>query len=263
MFSDHEIQNDFPDLRPSNMKRAGRASFENAIGMAWTTYLGGGNPPTFPGKTYFNFDYGDSSFFFVDTRVERVSNKLPDSPTKTILGSAQKSALKDWLQDKNTTSKFKFVMSPLAFTHDFPSVIDSWGGYKTERDEIFEFIRDNRIEGVVFFTGDSHFAYAVELGGAPGGMRGGLYEFSASPISAFDFSLGGFLTDPTFVPEEEREDRLLFEYTGRMGPMSLLGLTRVDTTKAVPEISVEFYDGTTHIFTANLTLEMLRPWESA
>jgi phosphodiesterase/alkaline phosphatase D-like protein len=262
-FPDHEVQNDFPDIRPSNIKHAnGRASFENAIDYAWQKYMGGGNPISYPGRTWFEFDYGDVAFFFPDTRVNRTTIKLPDGPDKTILGSEQKAHLKAWLLAKNSTAKFKFILSPLAITYDFPSVADSWGGFKTERDEIFDFIRDNRIEGVAYFTGDSHFAYAVELGGRPGGIQGGLYEFSASPISAFDATLGGALSSETFKAVEEREDELIFETIARKGPISLLGLARVDTTKAVPELAVDFYDGTQLIYTVSLNMTQMRHWAS-
>jgi alkaline phosphatase D len=105
-----------------------------------------------------------------------------------MLGTEQKTWLKNWLVSKNETAKFKFILSPIAFTEDFPSTIDSWGNYLTERDEILEFIRENHIEGVLLLTGDSHFAYASEINGAPGGKKGGFLEFSASPISAFDHS---------------------------------------------------------------------------
>jgi len=262
MWDDHEVKNNYPDTLGSNMNRA-RGSFEHAIGDSWQLYIGGGNPITQPGKTYFDFDYGDSSFFFADTRVQRSSNALPDGPNKTILGQVQKDYLKSWLLAKNSTSKFKFLLSPLGWTNDFPDAHDSWGGYKTERDEILDFIRVNRIEGVVLFSGDSHFAYAVEIGGAPGGIQGGFYEFSASPISAFDYTLGGFISETIpFKPEDKREDRVMFETIGRKGPMSLLGLVRVDTTKAMPEIVVEIYDSTTKIYDVKLELQQLRPWEA-
>ncbi len=38
---------------------------------------------------------------------------------------------------------------------------DSWSAYLHERERLFDFIRDNRISGVVLLSGDTHFPYVA------------------------------------------------------------------------------------------------------
>ena len=229
-------------------------------------YVGEGNPdPGVPNRTFYELEYGDSAFAVIDTRGYRTSRELPDNANKSILGLEQKQWLLNWLSSKNTTARFKFIVSPLGFTSDMGEVIDSWGGFKTERDEIINYIRQNRIEGVMVLSGDSHFAYVTNIDGAPGGEAGGLYEASASPISAFDRSLGGFRTligipEEAFKPMDQRTDDILFYSEGQKGATSLIGMVRVDTTLPVPEAKVELYDATTLIFNKTLVVTDLRAW---
>jgi len=59
---------------------------------------------------------------------------------------------------------------------------DSWGAYLTERNELFDFIRDEKIEGVVCISGDSHMG---ELNCIPRSQDGGydIYDFCSSPLA--------------------------------------------------------------------------------
>jgi phosphodiesterase/alkaline phosphatase D-like protein len=57
--------------------------------------------------------------------------------------------------------------------------VDTWGSYRTERDEITKFIRGEKIAGVIFLTGDYHLAR--DWSNAKTGLR----EFMAGPIASF------------------------------------------------------------------------------
>ena len=48
-----------------------------------------------------------------------------------------------------------------------PHGSDTWNGYPEQRDEIFLFIKENKIPNVVFLSGDLHcgFSCAVDCGG--------------------------------------------------------------------------------------------------
>jgi alkaline phosphatase D len=61
---------------------------------------------------------------------------------------------------------------------------DSWAVYTAERDELLDFIRDHRIEGVFGISGDSHMG---ELNCVPRSEQGGydLYDFCSSPLANF------------------------------------------------------------------------------
>ena len=59
---------------------------------------------------------------------------------------------------------------------------DSWAAYLHERNEIFDFIRDRKIEGVVCISGDSHMG---ELNCIPRSEVGGydIYDLCSSPLA--------------------------------------------------------------------------------
>ena len=70
-----------------------------------------------------------------------------------MLGTLQKAAFKAALQSK---AKFKFVINGLPIQQFYALPYDRWEGYGAERNEILNFIRDNRIGGVIFLTTDTH-----------------------------------------------------------------------------------------------------------
>ena len=58
---------------------------------------------------------------------------------------------------------------------------DSWASFLTERNRLFDFIRDNGIGGVVLLSGDSHIG---EINVIPWSENGGydLYDLVSSPL---------------------------------------------------------------------------------
>jgi alkaline phosphatase D len=254
MWDDHEVINDW---EPNNLDEFSIEAFTNAITIAWEEYVGGGNPTTPYSANqvyYFDYDYGDTSFFFLDTRSYRSSSEMEDGPAKTLLGAEQLNQLKLWFLAKNATSVFKFLVSPVGWTTDYPITTDSWGGYLNERNEILDFIESNRLTGTVFLSADSHFAYALELKG-PGT---GLYEFGASPIDAFDSTLGipGYYPDP-FKPPEERQDDLFWVDIGSKGSISFIGQVEVNTQAAVPFITVNIWNRDKIAYNLTVTIDQM------
>lgn len=136
-----------------------------------------------PGKPgiYFKQAYGGVDFFFLDGRYHRDATTLPDGRGKTMLGADQKAWLKREL--KASTAPFKILVSGGGWSSaEKESGGDSWGVYMTERDEIFDFIRDQAIGGVVCISGDSHMG---ELNCVPRSDVGGydIYDFCSSPLA--------------------------------------------------------------------------------
>lgn len=253
MWDDHEVANDYPYSITSNLFKINEYSFDKAFKLAWEVFLGGGNPePVRAGtnSTYYSFNYGDSAFFFLDTRLYRDRNT-------TLLGAEQLSDLLAFLSAP--INGFKFVLSPVGLTNDFAArTNDAWAGYLPERNAILDYIDDQNVQRVVFLTGDSHFAYANEVRGRarPAGSRK-IYEVSASPIAAFDYTIGGLYSDVTFLPESQREDNVLFETKGAAAMPSLVGVVRVDTTLAEPEIEIDLYDALKLVYTLKLNATQL------
>jgi alkaline phosphatase D len=178
MLDDHEIDNDW------DQGTAGR--YFDAI-AAWNDYCGVNNPKinaTAPEDItlYYSFDIGSTSFFIMDTRTFRTPNREPsNSETKTMLGAEQLQDLFDWLVSHNS-SQIKFIGTSVPFT-EVSRGSDVWAGRVVERQKILDFIVRNNINGVVFLSGDRHWAGAFKL-------RKGIYEFSVSPLNGF-FSPSG------------------------------------------------------------------------
>ena len=130
---------------------------------------------------YFRQSYGGVDFFMLDGRYYRDRTKLPDTPAKTMLGERQKAWIKREL--KASTAPFKVLACGSGWSSaENESGGDSWAVYRSERDELFDFIRDEGIEGVVCISGDTHMG---ELNCIPRSEQGGydIYDFCSSPLA--------------------------------------------------------------------------------
>lgn len=134
--------------------------------------------PSTPG-IFFKYDYGGIDFFFLDGRYYRDPASAPDSPGKTMLGAEQKAWLKDEL--RASRAPFKVLASGGGFSKA-ERIGDSWAVYTHERNELFDFIRDHRVEGVFGISGDSHMG---ELNCIPWSEHGGydFYDLCSSPLA--------------------------------------------------------------------------------
>ncbi|HET9807615.1 MAG TPA: alkaline phosphatase D family protein [Nitrososphaeraceae archaeon] len=80
---------------------------------------------------------------------------------RTMLGNTQKEEFKKALI--NSDAKFKFIVSPAAIQQTYGNPYDEWEGYGAERSEILNFIRDNKINNVIFITTDKHLSLINEV----------------------------------------------------------------------------------------------------
>ncbi|MFQ5692531.1 MAG: alkaline phosphatase D family protein, partial [Nitrospinota bacterium] len=135
--------------------------------------------PQTPG-VFFRWSIGDVDFFLLDGRTFRDPNALPDGPGKTQLGVRQKRWLKSGL--KKSRAVFKVLVSPGAWTEGKGPGGDSWASFLHERDELFDFIRDEGVTGVFLLAGDAH---RPQMNVIPRSARGGydLYEVISSPLA--------------------------------------------------------------------------------
>jgi len=136
--------------------------------------------PSTPG-IFFKYAYGGVDFFLLDGRYNRDPADAPDIPGKSMLGAAQKAWLKDEL--RASRAPFKVLVSGGGFSKAERGG-DSWAVYTHERDELFDFIRDNRIEGVFGISGDSHMG---ELNCVPRSEQGAydFYDMCSSPLANY------------------------------------------------------------------------------
>jgi alkaline phosphatase D len=72
-----------------------------------------------------------------------------------MLGPVQKKWLMQTL--KESSGKIKVIASPVPFSPGVkPGSKDTWDGFAAERDEIFSFIEDEKIDGVLLMAADRH-----------------------------------------------------------------------------------------------------------
>lgn len=130
---------------------------------------------------YCKQSYGGVDFFILDGRYHRSATDLPDNAAKSMLGAAQKAWLKRELKASRAPFKVLAIGGGWSCAEN-ENGGDSWGVYLTERNEIFDFIRDENIGGVVCISGDSHMG---ELNCIPWSERGGydFYDFCSSPLA--------------------------------------------------------------------------------
>jgi alkaline phosphatase D len=119
-------------------------------------YYGGGASQ--PG-CWFDFSIGDVDFFMLDGRFYRMKGKRHgvNVENPSMLGRAQKQWLFKTLRASKAT--FKVIASPVPWSLGAkPGVagMDTWKGYKEERDEIFSFLHHHRIGGVILIAADRH-----------------------------------------------------------------------------------------------------------
>ena len=160
-----------------------------------------------PAALYRQFSWAGIDFFILDTRRFRSQQTATDGPDKTMLGSGQK----DWFKErlKASTAPFKFIITSVPF---HGSAVDTWGPYRTERDELAGFIRGEKIRGTIFLTGDYHLAR--DMSNAKTGLR----EYMAGPIASF--------TNYQFSPESRARNEKIGNF--HYGDGYNFGLWQVD-----------------------------------
>jgi alkaline phosphatase D len=195
IWDDHETEDNFNSLHP-HIEKALQVFKEY-----WPC------KPADPAALYRHFSWAGVDFFILDTRRFRSRQTMTDGPDKTMLGSDQKVWLKERL--KASTAPFKFIITSVPF---HGSLADTWGGYRTERDEIAGFIRDEKIRGTIFLTGDYHLARDVS------NRNTGLREYMAGPIASF--------TQYQFSPESRAYNEKIGNF--HYGDGYTFGLWRID-----------------------------------
>ena len=175
-------------------------------------YYGGGDKT--PG-VWFDLSIGDVDFIFLDCRFYRQNPKTIDNPS--MLGPDQKKWLKERL--KASTGTFKIIASSVPWAYGTKGGSkDTWDGFPDEREEIFSFIEDNKIEGVVLISADRHRsdAWKMERENAYP-----LYDLMSSKL--------------TNVVSHGLVKGALFGYNEKCS----FGLLSFDTTKADPEMTYD------------------------
>ena len=159
-------------------------------------YYGGGKEN--PG-CWFDFRIGDVHFIMIDGRYYRES---PKDESPSMLGPVQMKWLKKTLTKKPATFTVICNNVPMA-PKVKPGSKDTWDGYPEERTEIYQYIADQKIPGVVILSADRHRSDAYKVDTKIEGMYP-LFEFSSSRLTnqhvhkLIDHSLFGYNEKQSF-----------------------------------------------------------------
>lgn len=133
---------------------------------------------------YTQFSYSDADFFLTDNRFFRSQENLEDSidgksnDQKSYLGEQQM----EWLKNALLTSKatFKFIVSGNQILNEL-NPFESMQHYSFEYNNLLQFLKRHKINGVIFLTGDRHHGEVIRLnreGSYP------LYDITLSPLTS-------------------------------------------------------------------------------
>lgn len=162
------------------------------------------------------FSIGDVDFIMLDCRFYRTD---PEGEAPSMLGPVQM----DWFKRQLLEAKGAFKVLCSSVPWDFRTKggsKDTWNGYQEERAEIFRFLAENAIEGVVLMSADRHRsdAWRIERPDAYD-----LYEFNSSRLTN------------QHVHQTMEEQGAIFSYNAKQS----FGLVSFDTMKAEPEVAYE------------------------
>lgn len=205
IWDDHEVINDWDGATNASLVTWGTKAFRDY----WPL-------PTTSTEIYRSIRWGKGlEVFLLDCRSKRDANVAASNPAKTMLGSAQKTWLKNALLASDAT--FKVIISSVPIRWGKPS-LDGWDGFVHERREILDFIATNKIRNLSFITADTHLLSVHQ-------HRDGIREYMCGP--------GAQLFHPA-VPDDP-------EVRFRASLRNFVKVS-VDPTVSPAKISFEFID---------------------
>lgn len=175
---DHEIEDNWPerqsddDMHKLNAAKYAYQSYQ--VSHSPLLDIRNGRLDGLPDKFWYQFSDGCCDFFMMDVRTERVPKK------GQMVSRYQMDALKSFL--RHAGDKVKVIGTAVPFFPDGGD--DKWSGYPSQRNEILEFIKVEKIRKVVFIAGDVHFSAGCEL----------------SCVGDSDFKVLSFMCSPFFWP---------------------------------------------------------------
>ncbi len=148
--------------------------------QAFTEFQKSHNPKTFgEDANYYTFAHGQHQFFAMDTRFERHDGE------RRLIGPEQKEALFGWLTEHRDQPKFIVTAGP--FVTGIGAEDETWTRpeFKRQRDEIIDFLAQEKLDNVVFLAGDIHGSCHSELTiTTKDGNDLVIHELVSSPINA-------------------------------------------------------------------------------
>lgn len=145
---------------------------------------------------YQSFTVGRVLFVLTDARFNRSPRKVEGATGKTMLGTNQKT----WLKERLLTGKdYDLIVwgNSVPWVGEPEAKSDYWAGYAAEREEIATFIKTHDIRNLCMLSGDAHML-AIDNGSHSGfgppdqdGGRGGFPVFHAASLESVASEKGG------------------------------------------------------------------------
>jgi alkaline phosphatase D len=147
-------------------------------------------------------------------------------PERTILGDVQWAWLRDRLEDPAT---IRIIGSGIQIIQDYDidDSWESWGDSPLERERLYALIRDMGIPGVVFVSGDMHFAELTRHPDDPLGYP--TYDLTASGLDRNETEGEGQWINPNRVGE-------------LLNSRTKFGIVEIDWDLPDPEIHLQIHD---------------------
>lgn len=121
------------------------------------------------------FEKGPCAFFVLDVRWDRKDGK-------TMLGKEQLEWLK--MKLKSCEKPVKFIVSGSQVLNN-STLTDTWKSFGNEREDFLSFIKNEKINGVVFLSGDRHLSCMFQRKITDTYT---LYDYTTSPLTSFPFA---------------------------------------------------------------------------
>jgi len=137
---------------------------------------------------YTMFTYNDAEFFLLDDRWFRSNDRMIDSISndinkeKKMYGDEQMEWLKNALlfSRGNTFTKFRVIVTGSQVLNGY-SRFDALRAFPAEYNELLSFLEENKINGVIFITGDRHHSEIIKMDRKVGYP---LHDVTSSPITS-------------------------------------------------------------------------------
>jgi alkaline phosphatase D len=169
--------------------------------------------------------FGDVDLFLLDDRWYRSANKLVDAPGKTMFGARQLA----WLENALVYSHapLKLVVNGSQMWNRV-NRFEGLNHYSYEQKSFADWLLRQRVDGVMFATGDRHFSELLRID-RPDAYP--LYEFTSSPLTSRPWASpdNAEQTNPDLVP-------------GTLFGKRQFGLVRLTGLANARRISLESYD---------------------
>jgi alkaline phosphatase D len=201
IWDDHEVQDNYAGAAPgggldaSKRWTAGRRAAGYKAYFEAMPYFAAGND-----RVYRSERHGRNvDLIMLDQRQYRADQPCGDgvvppcadwNQPRPFLGKRQM----DWLKKRLRSSKARWkvigsqtMMMPAKVTGGSFYAFDSWQGYPQEREELLAYIKDRRIDDVVFLTGDIHLFIAGDVRTNMGDGESVAVEFVGGSVTSTNF----------------------------------------------------------------------------